>query len=92
MVYITGIRLGLNGHNHSHITHVRWTNGEKTDISTVAQMVKFIDDKNEVRVKVVTLGGQVAEVPVSVVKATPPYLRTNGDQTTADNLLSLPRI
>ena len=88
MVYITHVRLSASGHSHEHITNVQWSQPAtgKTDSSTVAQMVEWIEKGNQAKV---TDGRNT--VDVLVVNATPPHLRTVADGKYTDNLLSLPR-
>ena len=87
MRYIIAVRLA-GGDRLEHITHVKWEDRVKRSNgqSTRAEMVVWIDDGNEVRVRV---GSN--ESKVHVVRTNPPYLKTSPNDTTADNLLSLPR-
>lgn len=88
MVYITHVRMSAPGNRHEHITNVQWHQPAtgKSDSSTVAHMVEWIDKGNQAKV---TDGRNT--VDVLVVRATPPHLRTVADGSYTDNLLSLPR-
>lgn len=88
MVYITAVRME-GGTGHEHIANVRWRNPAdgKTDVSTKAVMVDWIDNKNGVA-KVQSTSG---DVPVETVDAKPKYLRTYANGKWTDNLLALPR-
>ncbi|MCP3098436.1 DUF3892 domain-containing protein [Myxococcus sp. K15C18031901] len=85
MLYITHIHLE-GGERLEHITSVHWTNGAKTDTSTREAMVRWIDEGGEAWVKAPT-----GDVRVLVVRATPPYLRSEANNRLTDNLLALPR-
>lgn len=87
MVYVTAIHLD-GGVQHQHIAAVKWRNPQTAAIgaSTRAEMVTFIRAK----------GGQVYvtdgsnTIPVGVVDASPPFIRTYADGKWTDNLLALP--
>ncbi|MFP2961017.1 DUF3892 domain-containing protein [Myxococcus sp. 1LA] len=87
MIYITAVRLS-GGERLEHITHLKWVNRATggSESSTRATIVAWIDQGIDVRVQV----GR-SESKVEVVRANPPYLRSSPNNTTADNLLSLPR-
>ncbi|CAM4290242.1 MULTISPECIES: DUF3892 domain-containing protein [Myxococcus] len=87
MIYITAVRLS-GGNRLEHITDLKWENRATSESgsSTRAQIVAWIDQGNEARVQV-----GYSESKVEVVRADPPYLRSSPNNTTVDNLLSLPR-
>lgn len=88
MLYITAVRLSQGGTRAAHITNVKWLNsgdGTTNDCNT-AVMVDYINKRNPVEV-----AGPNGPIRVTVVNANLPYIRTNEDNTTRDNLLSLPR-
>jgi hypothetical protein len=88
MVYITEVHM-TGGGAHVHIASVRWRDpaDNGTGESTRTEMVEWIKNKNgDARVRT---GG--LEVPVGVVDADPPYIRTYADGVWADNLLELSR-
>ncbi|MGK3966021.1 DUF3892 domain-containing protein [Sorangium sp. So ce1667] len=89
-VYITHIRLS-GGSGHEHITHVKWLNvaNNKTGISTIEEMVEWLNKKNVDNVAKVTDGKNT--VVVGVVDKPYPHLRTYADRKWTNNLLSLPR-
>ena len=88
MHYITAIRTTTPGSRIEHITDVMWLNdGQgKSGTTTRAGAVKFIRDGNRMQV-----AGPDSPVEVEVVDASPPYIRTQGNGTSTDNLLSLPQ-
>ena len=89
MIYITAVHMEpSNGTTHEHIARVKWTEEgtAKAGDDTRAQMVTWINDGIEARVKDGT-----RSVQVGVVDAKPPYLRTHADGYYTNNLLSLPR-
>jgi hypothetical protein len=77
-----------NGSGHEHISDVRWYSPSdgKMDASPVANIVKFINEKNRAYV---CDGHRI--VDVGVVDANPPYIRTYADKVWTDNLLALPK-
>ncbi|NTX01829.1 DUF3892 domain-containing protein [Myxococcus sp. CA040A] len=86
--YITGIRLS-GGTGLEHITEFRWDEGEKGQRdgqSSRPVMVQWVQSGNSAFVKAKP-GVDVRVVPVN---ANPPYLRTEANETTTDNLLKLP--
>lgn len=88
MHYITAVRTTPGGSETKHITAVMWlnsTNG-KSGTTTRADAVQFIKDGNQIQV-----AGPDGPVGVEVVNASPPYIRTHGNGTSNDNLMSLPR-
>ncbi|GHG90251.1 DUF3892 domain-containing protein [Comamonas sp. JC664] len=87
MRYIIAVRLS-GGDRLEHITDLKWQEPATgwSNTNTRAEMVAWIDNGNEARVRV---GSN--ESKVEVVRANPPYLRSSPNNTTADNLLSLPR-
>lgn len=89
MTYITAVHMA-GGTQHQHIAGVRWLNGVsgKSDTTTTAAMIEFMDKGNAVQV-----GGSDGPVTVSVVRPErgTPYLRTHADKQWNDNLLALPR-
>jgi len=88
MIYITAVHM-VGGIRHEHIAEVSWWDSRdgRTDKSTRAVMVDYIDNKNgDVRVQ----DGE-GWVQVVTVNATPKYLRTIADGRPTDNLLALPR-
>ena len=77
----------VGGNKYEHLSDVKWeyrTTGA-TGKSSRAEMVKWFDEDGDARVT----KGQ-SYVPVKVVKATPPYIRTFADGVWTDNLLALP--
>jgi pyruvate kinase len=78
------------GNQHEHITAVKWRQdvGGNTGQSSKSQMVKYIEDGNNVYVS----DGQTrATVGVVKPKYGEPYLRTYADGKWTNNLLALPR-
>lgn len=90
MIYITEVRMSSGGTRSEHIEAVRWvsrTTPEEGE-STIREMVDWIGNrKGFAHVK----DAKGDDVEVHVVHANPPYIRTDPDGTTEDNLLSLPR-
>jgi Protein of unknown function (DUF3892) len=90
LVYITEVQMSPEGTGHKHIAGVRWRNpgtGARGE-NTRAQMVDWIENKKgEARVR----DDAGNEIPVGVVDASPPYIRTYADGVWTDNLLDLPR-
>lgn len=89
MIYIDEVQMAPGGSGHQHIAAVRWRNPEsgKTGANTRAQMVTWINEGGEARVR----DAHADDIRVYVVDATPPYIRTYADGIWTDNLLSLPR-
>lgn len=86
-VYITHRRMA-GGAGHEHIASVRWrdtVNASNTGESTRADMVVWIQTGHKAYV-----ASNPSAVPVGVVEAQPPYLRTYANGVWTDNLLSLP--
>jgi Protein of unknown function (DUF3892) len=90
MIYITEVRMSHEGSRPEHIEAVRWERRDspETGESTVEEMVDWIGNKRGFAHVRDTAGN---DIPVHVVHADPPYLRTVPDDVTSDNLLSLPR-
>ncbi|MEY9967605.1 hypothetical protein ABIA33_005678 [Streptacidiphilus sp. MAP12-16] len=89
MIYITAVHL-VGGTKHEHIARVRWQNsngGNATEITT-ADMVAWLKGGGD---HVAHVRNGASSVPVGVVNALPPYLRTYSDGVWTDNLLALPR-
>ena len=81
------IRLSSGGYHESHITHYKYKFDNGQDgIATKQVMVDYVN-KNPDTVYV-SEGGYTTLV--SVINASPPYLRTEPDSTGKDNLLNLP--
>ena len=86
-IWITGVHME-GGNHHEHIAEVKWLNDMgKSGQSQRAQIVTWLQQ-----------GGNFAKVargqgsvPVGVVEARVPYLRTYADNTWTDNLLALPK-
>lgn len=76
--------------SESGIEKIRWISSKdsNSNVLTVAGAIKWLRE-GEGRAFVVA--GADGPVAVQVVNANPPYLRTVPNDTTADNLLSLPR-
>ncbi|MEU6339818.1 DUF3892 domain-containing protein [Streptomyces sp. NPDC046977] len=89
MIYITAVHLE-GGDKHEHIASVRWENPGtgNTGQNTKAQMVNWLDEGGDHKAGV---RNGTSSVPVGVVHATPPYLRTHANGIWTDNLLALPR-
>jgi hypothetical protein len=87
-IYITHRHM-VGGQTLQHIERVKWTQPGtgKTGDSARAEIVKWIDDGNKARVR----DRDGSEVLVHVVRVNPPYLRTNPNNESTDNLLSLPQ-
>lgn len=83
--YITQVHLE-GGARPEHITDVWWSEGGVSGTATRAEMVEWIRNGGEARVRAAPV-----DVRVEVVRANPPYLRTSGNGTETDNLLALPR-
>ena len=92
MVYLTAVRIGSTGTKASHITDVMWLNTEdgQANQTSVAQIIEFIERPPMGGVRV---AGPNGPTDVKVVRPTTgtPYIRTNEDNSSRDNLLSLPR-
>ena len=90
MIYITEIHMAEQGTEHEHIAKLRWENTQTSENgeSTREQLVDWIGNKG---IKIHTRDSNENDVSVGVVKATPPYLRTQADGIWTDNLLALPR-
>lgn len=89
MIYITAIHMSNGGTRHEHIASVKWEDAEtgKTGESTREAMVDWINEGADIHVR----DEDGHDVPVRVVDASPPYIRTQGDEVGTDNLLALPR-
>jgi len=94
-IYITAIRLTLPNGSHEHISHI-WCSETSKQYQqghaqkTIQEAVDFLgNSSNSAKVYNPRTGGTV---DVNVVRThSGAYLRTSPDNTTADNLLSLPR-
>jgi Protein of unknown function (DUF3892) len=90
MIYVTGRRLSPGGTRPSHITHMSWqeVGTNLTDIWTRAKMVEWIDGGGVAKVH----NAYGADPLVHTVHPanSPAYVQTRPDDTTSDNLLSLP--
>jgi hypothetical protein len=89
MVYITEVHMSGGGPGHEHIANVRWRNPDTgaTGENTRAQMVAWLNEGGEARVR----DRYGDDVRVHVVDASPPYIQTYADGVWTNNLLSLPR-
>ncbi len=91
MIYVTGRRLSAGGSLPSHITDLSWSEVGTglTGLWARATMVDWIDNKKgEAKVKnAFGIDVRVHTVHPSVGSA---YVQTSPDNTTTDNLLSLP--
>lgn len=88
MINITAIHM-VGGEGHEYIGRLRWINPETDESgeSSCQEIVDWLqDDQNQAYVR-----DARGSVPVGVVKANPPYLRTYADGNWTNNLLSLPR-
>lgn len=90
MVRITAIRMSPPSSNDTtHIVRVKWLNpdtGKSGDTSRTG-MADWIDEGGNAYVQVGSDSSKVITYRLNGVK----YLRTTPDNTTRDNLLSLPR-
>jgi hypothetical protein len=90
MIHVTGRRLSQGGNRPSHITHLSWQeDGTKNAATwTRAKMVEWIDGGGSAKVH----NGYGVDPSVRSVhpSASPAYVQTKPDNTTTDNLLSLP--
>ena len=86
-IFITDIHL-VGGLGHEHIGSVKWrdANGDR-GANQVAEIVQWLQTSGNAA-KVADGAGSV---PVAVVEARVPYLRTYRDDRWTDNLLALPR-
>ena len=78
------------GTTHQHIARVKWhnpSNGNTGDSSRQAVIDWLREDTNNTAYVADASG----RVPVGVVDANPPYLRTYADGEWTNNLLALPR-
>ncbi len=92
MFYIDKVHYAkdLNG-NKTHISHVKGTNTlteDSTKEYTKRSVIDFINDGNAVKTKYVRNGRWVVGEDVHVVDNS--YLRTDNNNTKADNLENLP--
>lgn len=88
MIEITAIQL-VGGTQHTHIAYMKWrnTSTNETGESSRQAMVQFVrDHANQAYVQ-----GPTSISYLTVVEATPPYVRTYADDTLTDNLLNLPK-
>lgn len=87
-IYITARHME-GGQTLQHIARVKWTQPStgKSGDNPRADVVKWIDGGITARVR----DRDGSEVPVHVVHVNPPYLRTNANNESTDNLLSLPQ-
>lgn len=78
------------GNDHQHIAKVEWFNHDnsKIDVSTVQQMVIFLEGGGNAYVA----GANSASIPIGVVKMADgsKHIRTYADGKWTNNLLSLP--
>lgn len=87
-IYITARHME-GGQTLKHIARVKWSKpstGESGETSR-SLMVSWIDGGGSARVR----DRDGSEVQVHVVRVNPPYLRTNANNESTDNLLSLPQ-
>jgi hypothetical protein len=90
MINVTGKRLTSGGSCPSHITHLRWNEPSTGNggVSPRSDMVGWID--NGVVATVHNPYGTDATCRTVHPQYGAPYVQTKPDNTTADNLLSLP--
>ena len=89
MIYVTAVKLSPGGTRPSHITDLRWRDTGSTGEWSRPQMVKWIDTGGIAKVH----NAYGLDPTVRTVHPTygEPYVQTKPDNTTTDNLLSLPR-
>lgn len=85
MRYITEIQLE-GGALHEHISRLRWKEASGTGESSHAELLRWVQDGGDARVRVWS-----TDVKVAVVDAARPHLRTKANGILTDNLLELPR-
>lgn len=85
MVYIIAIHME-GGNQYEHVTEVRWKQDQESNTATTHQMIDWINKGNKAYVS-----DGMFSVPVLVVDANPPYLRTYADNRWTNNLLALPK-
>ena len=91
MITVTGKRLTSGGSRPSHITHLRWdepSSGQRGVLSPRSDMVRWIN--NGLVATVNNPYGADATCRTVHPQNSAPYVQTKPDNTTADNLLSLP--
>ncbi len=88
-VYIAAIHMA-GGSTHEHVSEVIWMNETSFESgkTLTAEMVKYIDDGNSVRV---SDGNTRVSVGVVRERGKAPFLRTYADKKWTDNLLALPK-
>jgi len=86
MPQITHVRTESTGSHPKHITFVQLSDGTSKARSTV---VSAIDDGSYYYYT--KGGGETGVVKTVHPSGETPYIRTEGDSTTADNLLNLPK-
>jgi hypothetical protein len=89
MIYVTAVKLSHGGTRPSHITDLRWRDTGSAGEWSRPHMVKWIDTGGTAKVH----NAYGLDPVVRTVHPTygEPYVQTKPDNTTTDNLLSLPR-
>lgn len=82
---ITEITMSVGGTRSEHIEEVWTADGEKYSVPVAVSLIR------DYGWTFYTVSPYGTPVPVKIVDAPRPYLRSSPDWTTADNLLSLPR-
>lgn len=93
MIYVTEIHMNDHepGTEHSHIERLRWKNHRTSENgeSTREELVDWIRNRG---IDIFVKDEDGDDVPVGVVNAMPPYLRTYRDEADKeDDLLEVPR-
>ncbi len=89
-VRVTARRMS-GGTQHQHISQVKWTNEatDKSDVSSRAEMVKYVDE-HAAGAAYVKEGNTKVDVRSIHPSSGDAYIRTYADGTWKDNLLALP--
>ena len=86
MVRVIGIRLSPPQPHLQHIQNLKYVNNQGEQICTRTAMVNYLNEGNRAYVE---RNGNVVYLQ-AVNQANPPYVKTEPDRTTQDNLLALP--
>lgn len=89
MVQCTAIRMSPGDYHHAHITHIAWTDGTESKVSTRAEMVTFVEGGGDAYVQ--DDDGDIAFLRVRETSTGTKYVQTYADGIWKDNLLALPR-
>jgi len=86
MIQVIGIKLSPPQPHLQHIQNLKYVQNQEEKICTRSQMVTYLNEGNKAYV---ARNGYMVYLQ-AVNNVNPPYVKTEPDRTTQDNLLALP--